>query len=80
MLSPLDAVVLAQFLEGPLLPLSAMIDFEEGEVPLERELQTATFTSLNSPNPFQPDGQLTTRSHSERRPCRAAVDGKVALF
>lgn len=80
MLSPLDAVVLVQFLEGPLLPLSARIDFEEVEVSLERELQTATFTSLNSSNPFQPNGQLTPRFHSERRLCHGAVDGKVAPF
>lgn len=40
MLSLLDAVVLVKFLEGPLLPLSARIGFEKGEVPLEREIQT----------------------------------------
>lgn len=80
MLSPLDAVVLVQFLEGPLLPLSATIGFEEGEVPLERDLQTTSFTSLNSPNPFLPAGQLTPQFHSERWTCHAAVDGKVAQF
>lgn len=67
MLPPLDAVVLLQFLQGPLLPLSATMGFAEGEVLLERELQTTTFTSLNSPNPFLPAGQLilvfTQRGH-----------------
>lgn len=63
MLSPLHAVVLVQFLEGPLLPLSATIGFEEGEVPLEMELQATTFTSFNSLNPFLPAGQLTPCFH-----------------
>lgn len=63
MLSPLDVVVLVQFHEDPLQHLSATIGFEEGEVPLKRKLQTTTFTSLNSPNPFLPAGQLTLRFH-----------------
>ncbi len=46
MSSPLDAVVLVQFLGGPSLPLSATIGFEEGEVTLERDLQTSTFFEL----------------------------------
>lgn len=49
MLSPLDAVVLVQFLEGPLLPLSATIGFEEGEVSLERDLQIQYFHFLELP-------------------------------
>lgn len=61
MLSPLDAVVPVQFLKGPLLPLSATIGFQQGGVPLEWELQTTTFTSLNSPDHFLPAGQLTPR-------------------
>lgn len=59
MLSPLHAVVPVQFLKGPTVHLSATIGFQEGEVPLERELQTTTFTSLNSPHPFCPASQLT---------------------
>lgn len=49
MLSPLDAFVLLQFLEDPLLPLSATICFEEGGVPLERETSDYYFHFLELP-------------------------------
>lgn len=58
MLSPLNAVVLVQFLEGPLLPLSATKGFVEGEILLKNKTADYYFHFLELQNVFLLIGQL----------------------